>query len=68
MTEDAYKDIRSYRNEELVAMTHLSTNSKFMIDPDSSHNLQLDNPQLVAQAVEEVIRAIKEHANLSGLH
>jgi pimeloyl-ACP methyl ester carboxylesterase len=68
MTEDAYKDIRNYRNEELVAMTHLSTNSKFMIDPNSSHNLQLDNPQLVAQAIEEVIRAVKEHTKLSELH
>jgi pimeloyl-ACP methyl ester carboxylesterase len=68
MTEDAYKDIRSYRNEELAAMTNLSTNSRFRIDSDSSHNLQLDNPQLVAQAVEEVIRAVKEHTKLSELH
>ncbi len=63
--EDFYKDIRRSRDEELVEMARLSRNSKFIIDPDSSHNIELDNPQLVAQSVEAVIIAIKGHTRLT---
>ena len=65
MTEESYKEIRRGRDEELVEMAHLSSNSKFILDPGSGHNLQLENPQLVARAIEEVIDAVKGHTQLT---
>jgi pimeloyl-ACP methyl ester carboxylesterase len=35
----------------------LSRNSKLVRDPSSGHNIQLDNPQLVARVIAEVVEA-----------
>ena len=65
MTEATYKDLRRTRDEEVIALGHLSRDSKFIRDPDSGHNLHIDNPQLVARAVEEVIAAVTAHSTLT---
>jgi pimeloyl-ACP methyl ester carboxylesterase len=65
MTEDTYEDIRRATNEDRAGAPHLSRNSKFILDPDSGHNLQIDNPKLVAQAVEEVVAAVTGNTKLT---
>jgi pimeloyl-ACP methyl ester carboxylesterase len=43
----------------------LSTNSKIMNDPNSSHAVHLDNPSIVVSAIAEVARAIKQRGKLT---
>ena len=64
MTEETYKDIRRANDEHHVEASHLSRNSKFVLDPNSGHNIQLDDPKAVADAVDEVVGAVKNHTKL----
>ena len=64
MTEDSYRDIRRATDEDRAAAAHLSRNSKFLLDPDVGHNLQIDDPKFVARAIEEVVAAVKGESRL----
>ena len=64
MTQETYKDIRRANDERHVEASHLSRNSKFVLDPNSGHNIQLDDPKAVADAVDEVVGAVKNHTKL----
>jgi pimeloyl-ACP methyl ester carboxylesterase len=64
MTEDSYRDIRRAIDQDRVDAAHLSRNSKFVLDLDSGHNIQLDDPQAVAEAVTEVVEAVNNHTKL----
>ncbi len=64
MTEEAYRDIRQAIDEDRVEAAHLSRNSKFVLDPNSGHNIQLDDPKAVADAVEHVVVAVKNRGKL----
>jgi pimeloyl-ACP methyl ester carboxylesterase len=64
MTEDTYKDIRRAIDQNRVEAAQLSRNSKFLVDPDSGHTIQIEDPKLVAQAVEEVVAAVKGNTRL----
>ena len=64
MTEDSYRNIRRAIDQDRVDAAHLSRNSKFVLDVNSGHNIQLDDPQAVAEAVTEVVAAFKNHTNL----
>ncbi len=64
MTEDTYRELRRTRDEEVMLQARLSRNSKFLRDPDGSHNLHIDDPRLVARAIEEVIEAVTNHTKL----
>lgn len=57
--EDLWKQLKQEKDEQKVDLARLSRNSKFVLDPSSSHNIHIDNPQLVASAIEEVLRDIK---------
>lgn len=65
MTEDAYKDIRRAIDQDRINAAHLSRNSKFVLDANSGHNIQLEDPKAVALAVEQVIAAIKDRKKLA---
>jgi pimeloyl-ACP methyl ester carboxylesterase len=64
MTENSYKDIRRAINQDRLDAAHLSLNSKFFLDIDSGHDIQKDDPRAVAQAVDEVMAAVKNHTKL----
>ena len=44
---------------------HLSHNSKFVLDPNGGHDIQTDDPKAVAEAVEQVVTAVKNHTKLN---
>jgi len=46
-------------------LTHLSTNSKHIIDNNSGHNIHLEDPETVINAIKQVIRACKTHTKLN---
>jgi pimeloyl-ACP methyl ester carboxylesterase len=45
-------------------LSHLSTNSKHIIDKNSGHNIHLEDPPAVILAIKEVIKAYKTHSKL----
>lgn len=65
MTEKSYSDIRRAIDKDRVEAAHLSRNSKFVLDPNSGHNIQLTDPDVVAQAVEAVVTAVRDHTKLA---
>jgi len=46
-------------------LTHLSTNSKHIIDKNSGHNVHLEDPETVIDAIKQVIQAYKTHTKLN---
>ena len=64
MTEESYRELRREKDQERVDAARLSRNSKFILDPESGHNIESDNPKLVARAVEEVVEAVVGKAKL----
>jgi pimeloyl-ACP methyl ester carboxylesterase len=65
MTEDSYRDLRREKDQERLETARLSRNSKFILDPGSGHDIQIDNPELVARAVEEVVIAVTRKTKLA---
>ena len=65
MPEDEYKEIRRAIDQDRIEEVHLSRNSKFGLDANSGHDIQLDDPKAVAEAVEQVVRAVKNHTKLN---
>ena len=60
-------DSTTLENERLKLqddLTHLSTNSKHIIDKNSGHNIHLEDPATVIDAIKQVIRSYKEHKKL----
>jgi pimeloyl-ACP methyl ester carboxylesterase len=45
-------------------LAHLSTNSKHIVDKNSGHNIHLEDPPTVINAIKQVIRAYKTHTKL----
>ena len=53
------------RDEQKSDLTKLSRNSKLVRDPSSGHNLHVDNPQLVASSIEQVVDAASKGMRLA---
>lgn len=45
-------------------LAHLSTNGKHIIDKNSGHNIHLEDPAIVINAIREVFTAVKKHSRL----
>ncbi len=53
------------RSRQLNDMAALSTNSKVVIDQNSGHHVQWDDPSLVIDSVKETVTAAKHHQQLT---
>ena len=47
-------------------LSQLSTNSKFIVDQNSGHNIHLEDPAMVIQCIREVYEAAKNHKRLKA--
>lgn len=56
--DEQWKELRNERDKQIQGLTVLSNNSKFILDPESSHFIQNDNPQIVAKSIQTVINSI----------
>lgn len=65
MSEADWTPLREERETLLRELTTLSRHAKFVRDPASGHNMQADNPALVAGAIEEVVRAAAARTRLT---
>lgn len=64
-SDEFWKGLRQEKDEQGMDLVHLSRHSKFVRDPMSGHNIHLDNPQLVARSIEEVVEAARKGTRLS---
>jgi pimeloyl-ACP methyl ester carboxylesterase len=56
-SDDLWNELRLEKGDQAMGLVLLSKNSKVVRDPLSGHNIQVDNPQLVARTIEEVVEA-----------
>lgn len=47
-------------------LARLSTNSKFIVDQNSGHNIHLEDPEIVIQSIREVYEAVKKREPLKS--
>jgi pimeloyl-ACP methyl ester carboxylesterase len=57
LSDDAWNELQRERPEQVADLARLSGNSKLVRDPSSGHRIHVDNPELVARAIEEVMTA-----------
>ena len=50
--------MRTSRDSRVKELSNLSRNSKFILDPTSGHNIEHDNPQLVAEVIQQLVSEI----------
>ena len=56
-SDDLWSQLRVEKDGQRIDLARLSRNAKFILDPLSGHEIQTDNPPLVARAIEEVVAA-----------
>jgi pimeloyl-ACP methyl ester carboxylesterase len=64
-SDDLWNELRLEKGDQAMGLVLLSRNSKLVRDPLSGHNIQVDNPQLVARAIQEVVEAAVKGTKLS---
>jgi pimeloyl-ACP methyl ester carboxylesterase len=57
-SDDLWSELRVEKDDQAMGLMLLSTNSKVIRDRTSGHQIQTDNPTLVARAIEQVIEAV----------
>jgi len=57
-SDEQWTKLRAEREKQVQGLTILSSNSKFILDPKSSHQIQNENPEIVAKAVKMIINSI----------
>ena len=62
--DEQWKELRSERDNQIQDLTILSSNSKFILDPKSSHSIQNDNPEIVAKSIQMIINSIEAKTRL----
>lgn len=57
-------ELEQERLSQQKELSLLSTNSKWIIDKNSGHNIHLEDPQLVIRSIHEVVEAVRQHIKL----
>ena len=59
-SDDLWSQLRVEKDGQRIDLSRLSSNSKFVLDPSSGHNIHTENPQLVARSIQEVLAAVSK--------
>jgi pimeloyl-ACP methyl ester carboxylesterase len=62
---DLWNEIHKEKADQKAELARLSRNGKLVRDPSSGHHIHVDNPELVARSIEEVIQAASQGKKLS---
>ena len=62
------EEIAREKATEMEEQPRISRNSKLVRDSTSGHHIHVDNPKLVADAIEEVVTAARNGTKLTGIH
>jgi len=57
-SSEQWLEMRSARDSHVKELSKLSRNGKFILDPISGHNIEHDNPKLVAKSIEDLLNEI----------
>jgi pimeloyl-ACP methyl ester carboxylesterase len=57
-SSEVWLQMRKSRDSRVRELSKLSRDSKFILDPTSGHNIEHDNPKLVAEAIQEVVNKL----------
>lgn len=58
-SDSLWSELRREKDAQMLDLSTLSRNAKFVVDSASSHQIPSDNPALVAQAIEQVVAAAR---------
>jgi pimeloyl-ACP methyl ester carboxylesterase len=64
-SDELWAQMRIEKDGQRIDLARLSNNSKFVLDPLSTHAIHTDNPQLVARSIMEVLTAVSTGARLA---
>lgn len=64
-SDELWAQMRIEKDGLRVDLSRLSNNSKFVLDPLSTHAIHLDDPQLVARSIKDVLTAVSTGARLA---
>jgi pimeloyl-ACP methyl ester carboxylesterase len=57
-SNEQWLKMRTSRDSHVKELSNLSRNSKFVLEPLSGHNIEHDNPNLVAEAIQELVNKL----------
>ena len=63
-SEELWAQLKLEKDGQKIDLSRLSSNSRFILDPASGHNIEIDNPQLVARSIEEVLTSLSSGKHL----
>lgn len=64
LSPEEWKRISDEKRQQKLEFTKLSRNSKLIIAENSGHHIQLDEPQIVIDAIRDVVNAVKHNTRL----
>ena len=62
---DEWKPVNEEKRQQKVGLASLSRNSKLIITDKSGHHIQLDEPDVVTNAIRFVVDAVRHHKRLA---
>jgi pimeloyl-ACP methyl ester carboxylesterase len=63
---DEWQRVNEEKRQQKIEFTNLSRNSKLIVAEKSGHHIQLDEPQVVIDAVRLVVESLRRHQTLDG--
>lgn len=63
-TPEEWKRLGEEKRQQRIAQAALSKNGTVIFDKTSGHHIQLDDPELVVQAIRTVVEAARAHSRL----
>ena len=63
--DSLWRELRHERDSLIRDLSHLSRNSKFILDASSGHAIHYDNPGLIARSIAEIFHAAATKSRLS---
>lgn len=63
---DEWKRVNEEKRQQKIEFTNLSHNSKLIVAGKSGHHIQLDEPQVVIDAVRVVMEAVRQQNTVDG--
>ena len=63
--DSLWNRLRVEKDGQRIDLSRLSRNSRFILDASSTHEIQRDDPRLVARSIEDVVRAVRAGSPLN---
>jgi len=61
-----WKQLVDEKRQEKIKMVNLSSNHRLTVAEHSGHHIQLDEPELVVRAIEQVVESVRKQTTLSS--